>query len=80
MIGDNGGEEGAGASASSSSSSPHSSSLRGVMLFPNQTEWIDTYRVYRIDIVSNDVPEAEYHIRKGKDYGLKINNKIHWII
>ena len=37
-----GGEEGAGVSVSSSSSSPHSSSLRGVMLLPSQTEWIDT--------------------------------------
>lgn len=49
LIGDNGGDAGAGASASSSSSSPHSSSLRGVMLFPNHTEWIDTCRVYIVN-------------------------------
>lgn len=43
LIGDNGGEVGAGASPSSSSSSPHSSSLSGVMLFPSHTEWMDTW-------------------------------------
>lgn len=42
FIGDKGGEVGAGVSASSSSSSPHSSSLRGVMLLPSQTEWMET--------------------------------------
>lgn len=38
LMGDNGGEVGAGGSASSSSSSPHSSSLSGVMLLPSHTE------------------------------------------
>lgn len=45
FIGDKGGEVGAGVSASSSSSSPHSSSLRGVMLLPNHTEWMETWRM-----------------------------------
>ena len=44
FIGDMGGEVGAGVSASSSSSSPHSSSLRGVILLPNHTEWMETWR------------------------------------
>lgn len=44
LIGDTGGEVGAGVSASSSSSSPHSSSLSGVMLLPSHTEWIETWR------------------------------------
>lgn len=44
LIGDKGGEVGAGVSASSSSSSPHSSSLSGVMLFPSHTEWMDTWK------------------------------------
>lgn len=43
LMGDNGGDVGAGASPSSSSSSPHSSSLSGVMLFPSHTEWMDTW-------------------------------------
>lgn len=43
FIGDIGGDVGAGVSASSSSSSPHSSSLRGVMLLPNHTEWMETW-------------------------------------
>lgn len=47
MTGDRGGDEGAGASASSSSSSPHSSSRRGVMLFPSHTEWMDTFDRHR---------------------------------
>lgn len=38
-----GGDGGAGTSASSSSSSSHSSSLRGVMLLPSHTEWMDTF-------------------------------------
>lgn len=42
LIGEVGREAGAGVSVSSSSSSPHSSSLRGVMLFPSHTEWMDT--------------------------------------
>lgn len=44
LIGDTGGEVGAGVSASSSSSSPHSSSLSGVMLLPSHTEWMETWR------------------------------------
>ena len=44
LMGDTGGEVGAGVSASSSSSSPHSSSLSGVMLLPSHTEWMETYR------------------------------------
>lgn len=44
LIGDRGGEVGAGVSASSSSSSPHSSSLSGVMLLPSHTEWMETCR------------------------------------
>lgn len=43
LIGDVGGDDGAGASVSSSSSS-HSSSRKGVMLFPSHTEWMDTFR------------------------------------
>lgn len=42
LIGEVGGEEGAGTSFSSSSSSPHSSSLKGVILFPNHMECIET--------------------------------------
>lgn len=42
LIGEVGGEEGAGTSFSSSSSSPHSSSLSGVILFPNHMECIET--------------------------------------
>lgn len=42
LIGEVGGEEGAGKSFSSSSSSSHSSSLRGVILFPSHTECIET--------------------------------------
>lgn len=53
FIGEIGGEAGAGASPSSSSSSPHSSSLRGVMLFPNHTEWMDTCSVYESTSVNN---------------------------
>lgn len=44
LMGDTGGEVGAGVSASSSSSSPHSSSLSGVMLLPSHTEWMETWR------------------------------------
>lgn len=43
LTGDVGGDGGAGTSASSSSSSSHSSSLRGVMLLPSHTEWMDTF-------------------------------------
>lgn len=42
LIGEVGGEEGTGTSFSSSSSSPHSSSLSGVILFPNHMECIET--------------------------------------
>lgn len=44
LIGEVGGEEGAGMSFSSSSSSPHSSSLNGVILFPNHMECIETWQ------------------------------------
>lgn len=48
LTGDVGGDEGAGTSGSSSSSSSHSSSLRGVMLLPSHTEWMDTCRQARV--------------------------------
>lgn len=47
FIGEVGGEEGAGTSFSSSSSSPHSSSLSGVILFPNHMECIETLNTHR---------------------------------
>lgn len=50
LMGDKGGEVGAGVSASSSSSSPHSSSLSGVMLLPSHTEWMETWRRRRIHL------------------------------
>lgn len=55
LIGDTGGEVGAGVSASSSSSSPHSSSLSGVMLLPSHTECIETWRRKKIHCATENL-------------------------